>query len=156
MVTLPICLRRHIMVTLVRIELAHSTLRGWRLYQFAYSATYLYSGGQGWTRTNNGTQTSDLQSEAIPITLYLPILERHARIELATQPWQGRVLPLHQCRILERNTGFEPVLSAWKADVLPLTPIPHLSLGLNVTCTIRYYTRLCVCLRLQSTEFSLG
>ena len=66
-------------------------------------------------------------------------MEQYTRFELVIQPWQGRVLPLHQyCMLtiwipeprkvswaaqpefMERYVGIEPTKKDWKSLVLPL------------------------------------
>ena len=46
-------------------------------------------------------------------------VERHTEFESVNQPWKGRMLPLHQCRILTfilvPPEGFEPPTSTFEA-----------------------------------------
>ena len=53
-------------------------------------------------------------------------MERIARIELATSPWQGEILPLNYIRIMVGTTGVEPAFNWLKArctNLLCDTPI---------------------------------
>lgn len=52
--------------------------------------------------------------------LNYPWVEQVARIELASQPWQGRIITAILYLHMEQYTGFEPVPSAWKAEMLAI------------------------------------
>ena len=50
-------------------------------------------------------------------------MEQATRIELVSQPWQGRIITIILCLHMEQIKGIEPLSTAWKAEVLPLNYI---------------------------------
>ena len=94
---------------------------------------------------------------ALPTEL-IAQMEQHTRIELVTQPWQGRMLPLHQSNIHGQRNSIEPKICLLTPQVDTDSTYTHelLHLQKDVLCLVRVYKRFQGLLLLPSYDISFS
>ena len=74
-------------------------------------------------------------------------MEQAARIELVSQPWQGRIITIILCLRMERVEGIEPSSIVWKTTILTIILHSHgagdrnRTRNLDITSVLRYLLR---------------